>query len=221
MTISYNNELIQRIVDLDEESVLTTVKERLQKKDDPFILLEECQEGMRQVGICYEHQEYYLSGLIMAGEIFREAMELIEPALKKHLYGRESGHILLGTVQGDIHDIGKNIFSTMMSCHGFTVTDLGVDVKPELFLESTRKIKPDILGLSGLLTISYDAMRQTIRLIRQSNDTNVAQIPAIIGGGILNSKICAYAGADYWSIDAMIGVNICKEIMAKKFKNKS
>ena len=207
--------LTQGILELDETGVLTLVEERLRRGDDPLILLEECQEGMRQVGARYEQQEYYLSGLMMAGEIFREVMELVEPILQERLYGRESGQILLGTVQGDIHDIGKNMFGTMLRCHGFTVADLGVDVKPAAFLEATEKNQPDIVGLSGLLTPSYETMRQTIQLIRKSSDSPIAGIPVIIGGGILNPKICAYVGADYWSIDSMVGVNLCKQIMSQ------
>jgi len=146
--------LIEALMNLDEKRVLGLVSERLKRGDDPLTLLEECQEGMRQVGVRYEQREYYLSGLMMAGEIFREVMEQVEPALVERLRGSESGHILLGTVQGDIHDIGKNIFSIMLRCHGFSVTDLGVDAPPGLFLEQARQLQPDIIGLSGLLTTS-------------------------------------------------------------------
>lgn len=210
--------LKQLLVDLDEAGVLNLVKESLRQGDDPLTLLEDCQEGMHQVGLYYERQEYYLSGLMMAGEIFREAMELIEPVLQERFCGHESGHILLGTAQGDIHDIGKNMFGTMMRCHGFTVTDLGVDVKPAVFLDAAQDYRPDIISLSGLLTISYDTMQQTVRLIRRSAAADLARAPVIIGGGLLNAKVCAYVGADYWSIDGMVGVNLCKQIMAQRSK---
>lgn len=208
--------LIERLVDLHEETVLALVRQRLQQGNDPLILLQECQEGMRQVGVRYEQRKYYLSGLMMAGEIFRQVMELVEPALGARLCGRESGHILLGTVQGDIHDIGKNIFSTMLRCYGFTVTDLGVDVPPTDFRDGARQLKPDIIGLSGLLTISYDVMQETVRLVRQSSEVRLARTPVIIGGGLLNARICADIGADYWAIDAMVGVNLCKRIVGAR-----
>jgi methanogenic corrinoid protein MtbC1 len=208
--------LISRLVNLDEQGALALVSQRLHRGDDPLALLEECQEGMRQVGVRYEQREYYLSGLMMAGEIFCEVMELIEPVLVERLRGSESGHILLGTVQGDIHDIGKNIFGIMLRCHGFTVTDLGVDVPAEHFLEQARQVQPDVIGLSGLLTISYDSMRETIKLVRQAGDAHLERIPVIIGGGLLNPQVCAYVGAEYWSIDAMVGVNLCKQIIAAR-----
>ncbi|MBC7250227.1 MAG: cobalamin B12-binding domain-containing protein [Anaerolineae bacterium] len=207
--------LISRLVNLDEKGVLALVSQQLRQGEDPLRIIEECQEGMRQVGLRYEQRKYFLSGLMMAGEIFREVMELVEPVLVERLSGNESGHILLGTVQGDIHDIGKNIFGILLRCHGFTVTDLGVDVPPAYFLEQARQLQPDIIGLSGLLTTSYDVMRETVDLLRRSGDVLLARKPIIIGGGILNAQVCAYVGADYWAIDAMVGVDLCKEIMTK------
>jgi methanogenic corrinoid protein MtbC1 len=208
--------LFDRLVDLDEPGVLRLVGERLERGDDPLHLLEECQAAMRQVGVRYERHEYYLSGLMMAGEIFRQVMEIVEPALVERLSGSGSGHILLGTVQGDIHDIGKNIFSIMLRCHGFTVTDLGVDVPPEHFVEQAAQLHPDILGLSGLLTISYDSMRETVERLRRGGDAQLARLPVIIGGGLLNAQVCAHVGADYWAIDAMVGVNLCTEIITAR-----
>ncbi|MEN6481506.1 MAG: B12-binding domain-containing protein, partial [Anaerolineaceae bacterium] len=116
--------LIQGMVELEETAVLDLVRERLAAGADPLLILEDAQEGMRLVGVQYEERKYYLAGLMMAGEIYREIMELVEPILVQRLNGNESGQILLGTAQGDIHDIGKNIFSTMLRSHGFTVTDL-------------------------------------------------------------------------------------------------
>jgi methanogenic corrinoid protein MtbC1 len=127
--------------------------------------------------------------------------------------GNESGNILLGTVQGDIHDIGKNIFEILLRSNGFTVTDLGVDVPPEQFVEEALRLKPDIIGFSGLLTVSYDSMKETIGQIKKLEDPSVAQTPLIIGGGIVNAMVCAHVGADYWATDAMVGVQLCKQIM--------
>ncbi|MBN1315282.1 MAG: cobalamin-dependent protein [Anaerolineales bacterium] len=209
----YSEEMIARLVDLEEKVVLELVKKRLAAGDDPLTIIEESQDAMRQVGKRYEERKYYLSGLMMAGEIFRQIMELVQPLLVSQLCGNESGQILLGTVQGDIHDIGKNIFGTMLRCHGFTVTDLGVDVPPSDFLEMAERIKPDIIGLSGLLTISYDVMRQIVRLLRKSDEYRPVHTPIFIGGGMINADICAYVGADYWAIDAMVGVEMCKELV--------
>jgi len=206
--------LMTHLLNLDEERTLALVAERLARGDDPVALLEECQEAMRRVGERYERREYYLSGLMMAGEILRQAMTRIEPALVEQLSGSGSGHVLLGTVQGDIHDIGKNIFGIMLRCHGFTVTDLGVDVPPDCFLERAIGDGPDVIAMSGLLTVSYDAMRETVALVRYTYGGELADVPFIIGGGLLDGKICAYVGADYWAIDAMVGVGLCQEIVA-------
>jgi methanogenic corrinoid protein MtbC1 len=209
-------DLIDRVAELKEQAVLALVRERLNQGDDSLSIVEECQEGMRRVGEQYEQGKYYLAGLIMAGEIFREVMELAQPAIESQISGEESGRVLLGTVQGDIHDIGKNIQSMLLSCHGFTVYDLGVDVPPAEFLAQAKKVRPDIIGLSGLLTSSYDAMRDTIALIRDASVTELADIPIIIGGTSINEQVCQYVGADYWIINAMEGVRLCQRLLADR-----
>ncbi len=205
--------LIDCVADLEEQETLALVQMRLQNRDDPLAIVEDCQEGMRQVGLRYEAHQYYLSGLIMAGEIFREVMELVQPTIEKLHRGNESGRILLGTVQGDIHDIGKNNLSTLLRCYGFTVFDLGVDVSSAEFLERALLIKPNIIGLSGLLTSSYDAMLETITLFRDSQNSIIASVPMIIGGSQVNEDVCAYVGADHWVTDAMQGVRLCQTLL--------
>ena len=201
------------INNLAEDEVLAQVKERIHAREDPFEIIEDAQQAMRLVGERYEQGDYYISSMMMAGEIFREVMEIIEPVLLKKTSGNESGHILLGTVQGDI---GNNIFEILLHAHGFTVTDLGVDVPPSLFISEALRIKPDIIALSGLLTISYDSMKETIEKIRNLEDKEVAQTPFIIGGGTVNEMVCAFVGADYWATDAMVGVQLCKQIMEER-----
>jgi len=205
--------LINNLLELEEEAVLAQVQERLQDGEDPFGIIEDAQEAMRLVGERYEQGGYYISSMMMAGEIFREVMEIVEPVLVQKTTGDESGYILLGTVQGDIHDIGKNIFEILLRAHGFAVTDLGVDVTPEQFVEKALEIKPDIIAFSGLLTIAYDSMKETIQKIRDLDDKAVSKTPTIIGGGTVNEMVCAVVGADYWAKDAMVGVQLCKQIM--------
>ena len=148
-------ELVKLLADLEEEAVLELVRQRVAAGDDPLQIIEECNAGMRQVGERYEQRQYFLSGLIMAGEIFREVMEIVQPVLENRASRQASGRVLLGTVQGDIHDIGKDMVGMLLTCHGFTVIDLGVDVPPAEFVEQVSKHKPDIVGLSGVLTASY------------------------------------------------------------------
>lgn len=206
-------ELIKRVAELREQETLDLVRMRLAQNDDPLRIVEDCQEGMRQVGERYERREYYLSGLIMAGEIFREVMEILTPAIETRFLGNESGVILLGTVQGDIHDIGKNSLNLLLSSYGFTVHDLGVDVPPNEFLKKAIQIKPNIIGLSGLLTSSYDSMRETVNLLRSSPEAQIVKIPIVIGGNQLNEQVCQYVGADGWVTDAMSGVRLCQKWM--------
>jgi methanogenic corrinoid protein MtbC1 len=209
--------LIHYVMELDEDEALSLVQQRLREGDNPLAIVEDCHEGMRRVGERYEQGQYYLSGLIMAGEIFREVMELAQPVIEAQVSGNESGRILLGTVQGDIHDIGKNIQAMLLSCYGFTVLDLGVDVPPTEFLARSYQFKPDIIGLSGLLTSSYDSMRETINLLQQIPVTDRAGLSIIIGGGTLNDQVRQYTGADYWIANSMEGVRLCQKLLAEKY----
>lgn len=206
-------EFIAHILDLHEDNVLAIVQDRLTAGDDPLAIVEDCQEGMRRVGERYEQGQYFLSALIMAGEILREVTEIVQPIIKKRVKEKESGRILLGTVQNDIHDIGKNIQGILLSCYGFTVYDLGVDVSPSVFLARALKVRPDIVGLSGLLTSSYDTMRETVALFREASDPNISQAPILIGGGMLTDQVCQYTGADHWATNSMDGVRLCQHII--------
>jgi methanogenic corrinoid protein MtbC1 len=206
--------LIEHVAALEEESVLVIVQERLRGGEDPLSVVAECQSGMQRVGERYEQGEYYLAGLIMAGEILREVMELAQPFIEAQISGEESGRVLIGTVQGDIHDIGKNIQSMLLTCYGFSVSDLGVDVPPEAFLAQAEELKPHIIGLSGLLTSSYDTMRDTVSLIRNSSSPATASTPIVIGGNCINEQVSEYVDADYWITNAMEGVRLCQRLLA-------
>ena len=207
--------LARLLADLEEEAVLEAVRRRVAAGDEPLQIIEECNAGMRQVGERYEHGQYFLAGLIMAGEIFREVVEIVRPTLESSASTQASGRVLLGTVQGDIHDIGKDMVGMLLTCHGFTVIDLGVDVPPAEFVEQALKHKPDIVGLSGVLSASFEKMRETVDLLRGVQQDG-APIPIIIGGGIIDDQICQYVGADYWVADAMSGVHLCQKLMADR-----
>ncbi len=202
--------LIAAIADLKEEQALALVRRRLEDGDDPLRIIQDCKEGMRLVGAHYERNEYFLAGLIMAGEIFREVMELLQPVVALRVSGSTSGRVLLGTVEGDIHDLGKNIVNMLLGCRGFAVYDLGVNVSPAAFADHVDELQPDIVGLSGLLTSSYDAMRETVLLLRSRG----LQAPIIIGGGQITEEVCRYVGADYWTTDAVTGVEICLRLVS-------
>lgn len=204
---------IQQLSDLEEDEVLAAVQHRLAAGDDPLEIIEDAQEGMRRVGDRYEQGEYYLAALIMAAEIFREIMELVEPVVETQISGSGSGLILLGTVQGDIHDIGKNIISILSTCYGFVVHDLGVDVPPEDFVAGAEELQPDLIGLSGLITASFEAMAQTIALLHRAETTSGRRTPIIIGGSQIDAQICEYVEADYWVRSAMDGVLLFQRLL--------
>lgn len=206
--------LIDAIADLQEETALALVHQRLDAGDDSLLIIEDCQEGMRQVGERYERHEYFLAGLIMAGEIFSQVMELLQPIVERQVSGQASGRILLGTVEGDIHDLGKNIVNMLLSCHNFVVHDLGVDVAPTTFAKKAAQVQPHLVGLSGLLTSSYDAMHATINLLRERG----YQKPIIIGGGQLSEEVRQYVGADHWTTDAISGVELCKKLISNQVR---
>ena len=215
-TSNLNSQLAQLVADLEEDVVLELVEKRISAGDDPLQIIDECNEGMREVGLRYENGEYFVAGLIMSGEIFREVVERIQPLLEQQAEGKLSGRVLVGTVSGDIHDIGKNMFGMLLSCHGFDVIDLGVDVLPSVFADKALEIKPDFVGLSGLITASFETMKETITALRQKSEEHGLSFPVIIGGGMIDDQIRQYVGADYWMPDAMAGVRLCQELLDKK-----
>lgn len=214
MTQTKRQRLIHLLNDLDEDGVLQQVQQRLSRGDDPLRIIEDCNEGMRLVGQRYERGEYFVSGLIMSGEIFREVVELVQPLLPQRAEGQSSGTVLVGTVSGDIHDIGKNIAGMLLSCYGFAVIDLGVDVPPAVFASRAIDVKPDVVGLSGLITASFDAMKTTVAELRAQAQEQRCSFPIVIGGGMIDEQVCRYVGADYWVNNAMDGVRLCQRLIS-------
>ncbi|MGE5601991.1 MAG: B12-binding domain-containing protein [Nitrososphaerales archaeon] len=200
------------VADLRENEVLEIVRERMAAGDDPLQIIEDCQAGMREVGQRYAERRYYLSGLIMAGEILREVMEIVMPSVLDRFSGQTAGRVLLGTVQGDIHDLGKNLLQMLLQCYGFAVEDLGVDVAPATFVAEARRFKPDVIGLSGLITAAHANMRQTVIELRRMMAEDGVKIPILLGGQV-DEQVCEYVAADYWSTDAMEGVRLCQQLV--------
>jgi methanogenic corrinoid protein MtbC1 len=218
MKFNDNSEkLIYLLTELKEDEVKALILERLEAGDDPLKIMQDCQKGVRKVGILYEQRRYYLSGLIMAGEILQGAMELIQSAIADKQFGKSAGRAVIGTASGDIHDIGKDIVGMLLTCSGFTVYDLGVDVPPEEFLKKAIEVKPQIIGISALLSTTQDSLHETIRLLKSELKLPDFKPPTIIiGGGQLDAKICKLVGADAWVNDALEGIRICQEVIKDK-----
>ena len=209
--------LVSSLIDLDEERTLELTREILAEgTTTPLSIISACQQAMRMVGERYERKDYFLSALIMSGEIFKEIVELVQPLQGLEPPREVLGTIVLGTVAGDIHDIGKDIFGTALRSYGFRVVDLGVDVPKDVFLEEVLRSRPDVVCLSGLIAAAFQSMRATAELIR-SHEAELGYRPFIaIGGGTIDSRVAAYVEADSWSTDAMEGVHICLRFVGKE-----
>jgi methanogenic corrinoid protein MtbC1 len=202
------------IADLDEAAALARVQELVTAGVEPLAIIEDCQRGLQAVGERYQAKTYFISGLIMAGEIFREVMEMLGPRLQESRGNGPAGTVLLCTVRGDIHDLGKSIVDMLLRSHGFAVHDLGVDVTPAEVARCARELQPDIVGLSGLLTAAFSSMKETVAELRAAATELDHPLPVIIGGGPVTAQICRWAGADLWADDAVRGVRLIAESVA-------
>lgn len=204
--------IIKYVEELDEEKVIELSIQALNAGMEPLSLMEIINEGMNRVGKLYEKKDYYIADLIMAGIIFREVLELDK--MTAHFQGspkKKIGKAILGTVEGDIHDIGKDIFKGMLEAKGFEVIDLGVDVPKESFIQAALENKPHIIGLSGALTYTIEAMKDAVDAIIKAGIRT--QVKIIIGANHITMDICKYIGADGFANDASVGTKICLEWM--------
>jgi len=217
--MSYSEEFINAIVDLDEQRALELVRKRLETNEDPLKILDDLKKAAEIIGEKYEEGEFFVADLVLAGEIMKEISELIRPKLRELGKTREVvGRIVIGTVEGDIHDIGKNIVITMAEAAGFEVIDLGVDVPPQKFIEAIKQHNPDIVGMSGLLTLAIKSMKKIVDAIKDAGLRDKVKI--IIGGGAVDQHACKHVGADAWAKDATIGIKIMLKWMEEKKRKK-
>jgi methanogenic corrinoid protein MtbC1 len=201
------DELSEAIANLEEDKVLQLVKERLDNGEDPIKVLDACRLGMTKIGEG-AGDTVFLTDLIMAGEIFNEAMEILMPKLTGGS-SKNLGKVVIGTVQGDIHNIGKDIAINFLKAEGFEVVDLGVDVPPQKFVDAIDEYNPMVVGMSGLLTLSIEPMKKSVEAIKAANKRD--KVKVIIGGERTDDEVCSYVGADAWVNDAIEGVKIIKK----------
>jgi len=208
-----SQELIDAITNMKEEEAFTLSKQLLDAGKDPMELLECCRTGMEKVGELFSEGKYYLPELMLAGEMLSQISEMTKSKMAEsgEIDKDRIGKFLIGTVEGDIHDLGKNIVCFMMDINGFEVIDIGVDVPPETFVDAIKKHDPKIVGLCGLLTSAYEPMKQTIFEIEKAGLRSKVKI--MIGGGAIHEEIKTYAGADAYGKDAVVAVNIAKNWM--------
>ncbi len=204
--------LAQTFSALEEDRVYQLVNECLEKSITPLLIVNELSRGMEKVGQLFKDDEYALAELIYAGEIFKEAMEKIKPLL---LAGesRSAGLVIMGTVEGDIHDLGKNIVITMLECSGFKVIDLGVDVPAKKFVEAIKESGASLIGMSLLLTTAMDSLRNAIMAIEEAGIRN--NIKIMIGGAPVSEHLRVETGADYLGRDAVEALTIARKVFSQ------
>lgn len=208
---------VRAMEDLDE-AVLMDCVEKLQEEGIDCRQLETLlQEGMKGVGRKFEAGEYFLADLIMSGELFKDIMEKVCQEKEQEMPGESLGLILLGVMEGDIHDIGKDIVSQTLQTEGFQVIDLGVDVAPETFLEAALKYQPDIIALSGVMGFCVDKMQKIITLLKENGIRD--KVKVVVGGSCMTQEFCRLLGADGYTDDPLENVALCKKIMEKRNQN--
>ena len=202
------NQVTKLMTDLEEEAVLALVKKQLDEGVDVSEILAACQEGMVGVGTLFEQGTYYISDLMMAGEIFKQISELIGPQMAGSA-GTTAGKVVVGTVKDDIHDIGKDLVVGMLKSANMEVTDLGVDVPPERFVEAVKETGATVVSLSALLTVAFDSLKATVDAFEGAGLRDKVKI--MIGGGPVDETVLKYTGADNWGADAQSAVRMAKE----------
>lgn len=206
------NDLVEAMAGLDEDLVVEGVKQQLAAGVPAIEVLAQLQQGMEKVGKLYEAGEYYLSELIMSADVFSTAGALLDSAIKETDEDKKLGTIVLGTVKGDIHDIGKNIVATVMACNGFKVVDIGVDVPVAEFVKAVETNKPEIVGMCCLLTTAFDSMKETVAAVKAVCPSTTV----LVGGGPVDETVCRFVGADGYCKSAYEAVEASKKAVGVK-----
>jgi methanogenic corrinoid protein MtbC1 len=203
-------QLTQALVNLEKEQVIAMVDDELKKNTPAFDIVTALNNGMVQVGERFAACEYFISELIYSSHIMKEVMTRLEPLFEASDVGPSGDKVVVGTVKGDIHDIGKNIVTTLLKNAGFHVIDLGVDVPAEQFVESLKETGAKALALSCLLNLAIMEMKSVVEALGAAGMRDIVKV--VIGGQPIDEKVCAFVGADYYGSDAPAGVRICKQI---------
>ena len=201
--------LIDAFTDMREADVLKIANELLEGGAAPLEILEACKQALEIIGQHFEAGEAFVPELIMSGEMMGQVTDLVKPRIVQEAPTERLGKVLMGTVAGDIHDIGKEVVVFMLNANGFEVVDLGVDVEPATFVEKIRETGPAVVGLSGLLTLAFDSMKETVEAIKEAGRRDRVKI--MIGGAPVDDHVQEYTGADGWGKDAMAAVSLAKQ----------
>ena len=201
-----SSELTDAIVGMREDEALALVEGMLDRGTDPTVVLDEAKDAMTVLGEKFECGEAFIPELIMGGEIMKRISELVKPRLRASAETGTRGTVVIGTVQGDIHDIGKDVVVLMLDVNGYEVHDLGVDVPTQAFVDAIREFEPQVVGLSGLLTLAFDAMKATVDAIVAAGLRDRVKI--MVGGAPADRQVQDYAGADGWGSDVAAALRL-------------
>jgi len=200
--------LVDILADLKEKEALAIVRERLESREDPMNILADSRKALEIVGNRFADGTYFIPDLVYSGEILKAISDLVKPKMSQDADVKRLGKVVIGTVAGDIHDIGKDIVTFMLDVNGFEVYDLGVDVPSEKFVEKVKETGAKVVGLSGFLTLAYESMKDTVKAVR---DAGLDDVKIMIGGGQITEEIKKYTGADAYGKDAMTGVALARK----------
>ena len=204
-----SGDYVNLLADLKENEILKLTRERLDSGEEPIKILEDSRKGMEIVGKRFADGEYFLPELVFSGELLKEVTEMVKPHLKQAVETKKLGKVVIGTVAGDIHDIGLNIVDFMLDVNGFEVYNLGVDVSVDTFVAKMKETGAPVLGLSGFLTPAFDAMKETVEALEKAGIRDKMKI--MIGGGQMDDEVKKYAKADAYGKDAMVAVALAKQ----------
>jgi methanogenic corrinoid protein MtbC1 len=207
-------EMALAIVELERDKALSLAESRSKKGESPLQILEECRHGMSIIGERYQKGEYFLAELMLSADIFKEVTAILEPQLAKVRPPKPAGKIVLATLKGDIHDLGKNLFGSLVKIRGFEVYDLGVDVAPARVVEKVKEVKPNFLGFSALITTGFTCMKEATEMLDEAGLRS--QFKVMVGGGVTTPTVRDYVGADFQTTDAMEGVAYCLKMTGGK-----
>lgn len=208
-----SDSLVSAIVELRENEAISLAQEALKAGTDPSKILGQCQLGMTKVGELFEKKQYYLSELIYSGAIFKRISELLGEAIKERADAKlkkSRGVVVIGTIQGDVHDLGKNIVVMLLRGTGYEVFDLGVDVLPERFIEKVKESGARVVGISALLTTSFAGMKRVAELVEKGGLK--PSVKLMIGGGVVDETCRKFVGADFQSRNAYDAVTFCNSV---------
>jgi methanogenic corrinoid protein MtbC1 len=203
-----SQDLINAITEMQEEEALKITHSLLDEGEAPVQILEDCRTAMDIIGKRFEAGDCFIPELIMAGEMLKQISDVLKPRMEEQASSEKLGNVVIGTVEGDIHDIAKDIVAFMLDINGFEVTDLGVDVPPAKFVDTAREKGANIVGLSGFLTLAYDPMKATVEAFKAAG---LDDVKIMIGGGQIDEQIREFTGADAYGRDAMTAVSLAKK----------